>query len=56
MNLKSKSSVFQYIEYLIDHKLIFKDSLKARSIQIRNENQKLIITMKYLLENQLNRR
>ena len=41
MNLKSKSSVFQYIEYLIDHKLIFKDSLKARSIQIRNGKSKI---------------
>ncbi len=41
MNLKSKSSVFQYIEYLIEHKLIFKDSLKARSIQIRNEKSKI---------------
>lgn len=37
MQLKSKSSIFQYIEYLISHKYIYKDSLKARSIKLKTE-------------------
>ena len=41
MNLKSKSSIFQYIEYLIEHKLIYKDMLKAGSIRIKNKKIKV---------------
>ena len=41
MNLKSKSSIFQYIEYLIENKLIYKDSLKARSIKIKKHKTKI---------------
>ena len=37
MNLKSKSSIFQYIEYLISHNYLFKDSLKARSIKLKSK-------------------
>ena len=37
MNLKSKSSIFQYIEYLISHNHLYKDSLKARSIKLKSE-------------------
>ena len=37
MNLRSKSSIFQYIEYLISHNYLYKDSLKARSIKLKSE-------------------
>ena len=41
MNLKSKSSIFQYIEYLINQKLIYKDPLRARSLKISTSNTKI---------------
>ena len=37
MKLKSKSSIFQYIEYLISNNYIYKNSLKARSIKLQTE-------------------
>ena len=36
MGLKSKSSIFQYLEYLEEQGQIKKDKLKSRSIELNN--------------------
>ena len=36
MGLKSKSSIFQYLDYLQENKYIVKDKLKSRSIKLKN--------------------
>ena len=36
MGLKSKSSIFQYLDYLQENKYIERDKLKSRSIKIKN--------------------
>jgi repressor LexA len=37
MGLKSKSSIFQYLDYLQENRYIDRDKLKSRSIKIKNE-------------------
>ena len=37
MGLKSKSSIFQYLDYLQENKYIDRDKLKSRSIKLKNE-------------------
>ena len=37
MGLKSKSSIFQYLDYLEENKYIDRDKLKSRSIKLKNE-------------------
>ena len=37
MGLKSKSSIFQYLDYLQENKYIERDKLKSRSIKLKNE-------------------
>ena len=36
MGLKSKSSIFQYLDYLQENKYIERDKLKSRSIKLKN--------------------
>ena len=36
MGLKSKSSIFQYLDYLQENKYIYRDKLKSRSIKLKN--------------------
>ena len=36
MGLKSKSSIFQYLDYLQENKYIDRDKLKSRSIKLKN--------------------
>ena len=36
MSLKSKSSIFQYLDYLQENKYIERDKLKSRSIKLKN--------------------
>ena len=36
MGLKSKSSIFQYLDYLQKNKYIYRDKLKSRSIKLKN--------------------
>ena len=37
MGLKSKSSIFQYLDYLQENRYIERDKLKSRSIKLKNE-------------------
>ena len=37
MSLKSKSSIFQYLDYLQENRYIDRDKLKSRSIKLKNE-------------------
>ena len=46
MGLKSKSSIFQYLDYLEENKYIDRDKLKSRSIKLKNDGPKLTAGLK----------